>query len=313
MVKAALRKVLGDSTASMDELSYVTLDMGASSFLDLSNECESLSIGAAKKIVVAENCVFLAKTRTKIKTVAGDDDKPLLAFFESPDPSVDLYLLVYSDSVDEKGPYYQALLRGGVKVSPVAEFSPQQWKDFIPKYFEKRGSPIESSAIGELMDRIRGDYSLFLSEAQKLLAYENGSSVTLEDVRLLVSSPLEDDAFHLSNALTKGDIKTALSIYRDLRTQSVDPISLIRLLGNQFRFMNEVAYLKSQNANASGIAATLKCSSYRVSVTLDNLRKIHDGSLNNALDGLYQCESSVMGGRMDQDLAFSLFLANFAL
>lgn len=313
MVQGALKKLVTTSFPNRDELNYVCLDMGVTTLLELANELEALPLGYERKCVVAENCFFLAKSRSKTKLQKGDDDGPFKAFLDNPNPDIDLFLLVYSDTLEERSPYYQALLKDSAKINPVKEFTPQEWREFIPRYFEKRGSTIAPSAVNEILARIQGDYALFLCEGQKLLAYAAGGEITLESVRLLVNEPLEDDAFHLSNALSKGDVKGALSIYRDLRTQGVEPVSLTRLLANQFRFLNEVRYLGGQGLSNGAIASKLQASSFRVNIALDNLRKMKDESLNQALEGLYQCEYSIMSGKLDASLAFSLFLANFSL
>jgi DNA polymerase-3 subunit delta len=168
-------------------------------------------------------------------------------------------------------------------------------------------------AINEIQNRIAGDYARFLNEGQKLVAYSNGEKITKAVVESLVSEPLEDDAFRLSNALTRGDVKNAIRIYQDLRVFSAEPISLIHLLANQFRFLNEVRYLQSSGLGSSQISGALQCSSMRVSIALDNLRRMGEDSLNNALDGLYDCEVSILTGKCDPDMAFSLYLANFTL
>ena len=185
--------------------------------------------------------------------------------------------------------------------------------DYIARFFEKRSVPIDNLAINEIQDRIQGDYARFLNEGQKLVAYSGGEAITKQDVETLVSEPLEDDAFHLSNALSRGDVKNALRIYNDLKVFSAEPIALIRLLANQFRFLNEVRYLQTSGLTNSQIAGALQCSQMRVNISLDNLRKMSEETLNNALEGCYNCEKSILTGKCDPDLAFSLFLTNFSL
>jgi DNA polymerase-3 subunit delta len=221
--------------------------------------------------------------------------------------------LAYSDALDERSDFFQALLADGARINPVSEFSKEQWHDYIARFFEKRNVAIEPMAINEIQNRIAGDYARFLNEGQKLVAYSNGEKITKAVVESLVSEPLEDDAFRLSNALTRGDVKNAIRIYQDLRVFSAEPISLIHLLANQFRFLNEVRYLQSSGLGSSQISGALQCSSMRVSIALDNLRRMGEDSLNNALDGLYDCEVSILTGKCDPDMAFSLYLANFTL
>jgi DNA polymerase-3 subunit delta len=314
MVKGALKKLMQTSCPNPDAMNYVSFDLGVTPLLDVANECLSLPLGYDKKTVVAENCFFLEKSRSKPKYLKGDDPKAFLAYLQNPDPAIDLYLLVYSDSLDEKERFLPSSFSfDGARINPVSEFSKEQWHDYIARFFEKRNVAIEPMAINEIQNRIAGDYARFLNEGQKLVAYSNGEKITKAVVESLVSEPLEDDAFRLSNALTRGDVKNAIRIYQDLRVFSAEPISLIHLLANQFRFLNEVRYLQSSGLGSSQISGALQCSSMRVSIALDNLRRMGEDSLNNALDGLYDCEVSILTGKCDPDMAFSLYLANFTL
>jgi DNA polymerase-3 subunit delta len=313
MVKGALKKLLDETLPTRDPMNSVSLDMGVSTLLELSNECLALPLGYGQKAVVAENCFFLAKTSGKIKMPKNDDAAPLLSFFGNPDPNILLYLLVYSEELDERSPFYQALVKGQAKMNPVSQFSEGQWKSFIPRFFEKRNVKIDSAAVDELLERIGGDYAQFLNEAQKLIAYAGCENVTVEMVDILVAPPLEDDVFQLSNALTRSDNRKALAIYKDLKTRAVDPIPLINLLTRQFSFMDQVAFLSAQGQNNAAIALKLKCSSGRVNATQYSLRKIKKDSLGKALEGLYAGELAILTGKEDPDLVFSLYLANFSL
>jgi DNA polymerase III delta subunit len=313
MVQGALNKLFHASGETHDAMNFVSLNMRETTLLELLGECQALPLGYPKKTVVAEDCFFLEKSRSKPKLQKGDDEKPFLAYLADPDPSIDLYLLVYNDGLDERGPYFQALKKAGAKFSQVPTFTPEQWQQFISNYFVKRGCEIDMSAVSELQDRCGGDYAMFLSEGQKLLTYAQGERITKKTVELLVSAPLEDDAFHLSNALSKGDVKKALSIYQDLKVQNVDEVPLIRLLAGQFRFLNEVAFLSHKGYDSGSIGNALSCSSFRVNIALDNLRKMKDESCNDALDALYRCEYSILSGKVEAGLAFSLFLANYHL
>jgi DNA polymerase-3 subunit delta len=313
MVKGALKKLMQTSCPAPDPMNFVSFDLGVTPLVDVANECLSLPLGYDKKTVVAENCFFLEKSRTKPKYLKGDQPEALLSYLENPDPAVDLYLLVYNDALDERGDFFKALLKDGARINPVSEFTKEQWHDYIARFFEKRGVRIDGMAIAELQNRIGGDYARFLNEGQKLVAYSAGEPITKTVVEALVNEPLEDDAFRLSNALTRGDVKNAIRIYRDLRVFSAEPISLIHLLANQFRFLNEARYLQSSGLSNAQIAGALQSSPMRVSIALENLRRMGDETLDNALDGLYDCEVSILTGKSDPDLAFSLYLANFTL
>jgi DNA polymerase-3 subunit delta len=313
MVQGALKRLLEEAFPKRDALNFVTLDMAVTPTTELTNECLNLPLGCDKKAVVAENCSFLGAG--KFKYLKDDDGgKSLLAYLENPDEAISLYLLVYDSDLSLRSPLYKALLKAGAKINPVSVFTKDQWTAYITKFFAKREVTISADAIAELSKRVDGDYATFLNESQKLLTYlGEGKEITLNDVKTLVSAPLEDDAYTLANALAAGDLKGALKIYRDLASASVDEVTLIHLLANQFRFLNEVRYLASQHLSDEEIGSTLFASPIRVRIARKNLLAMKEDSLPNALEKLYQCEFRIMTGQMSEDLAFSLYLATFSL
>jgi DNA polymerase-3 subunit delta len=314
MVKGAAKKVIKATFPERNPLNYVSLDMGVTTLEELAYECTSLPLGYDKKAVVAENCFFLEKRKSSPRLLKGDNEKAFLKFLDSPDPNINLYLLVYSDILDEKGKFYPLLLKAGATLSAVAEFTPSQWQIFIPSFFAKRGIKIDSDAANELLNRTEGNYGNFLNEAGKLVCYANKSlHISLDDIKALVLAPLDDDAFHLSNALCRGDVKKAFHIYRDLEKQNIEEVYLIHTLANQFRYLNQVLYLSKNGKDENEISTLLHCSNARTRVSLANLRRMNDETCAKALNSLYQTEKAILSGEKSAPLAFSLFLTNFSL
>ena len=313
MCKTALRKVLKNDLPERDEMNYVELDMGKERLIDLANECESLPLGYDKKAVVAENFFYLEKTKTKQKPQKGDVADDLLNFFRKPDSNISLYILVYSEALDENGEFCKALKEGGAKFTSVNSFGPDQWPVVVNNFFEKRNTKINADAVKELILRVNNDYSAFLNEAMKLVTYANGETVTKQTVETLVSQPLEENMFELSNALTRGEKKKALNVYNDLKVNNTRGISLMTALVKQLTFLHQVQYLYNNGLNPQAISKELGCSLGRANASLYSVRKMSDKCLEKAIEDLYQAELGVMTGKVDEDLAFNLFLANFSL
>lgn len=311
LVERALKKVMKDNVSPNgdDPLSKVSLDLSSNTLLDVYSECVNLPLGSERKTVIVRGAFFLEKRRGGLKLQKGDDEKPLLSYLDNPDPNIDLYLLVYNDSLDLKGPFFVCLNKAMAKVSQVNELSKEEWPPFIERHFAKLGIVLLPGASRELSKRIAGDYGRFESESEKLAAYaSNGSPLSVSDIAKLVHEPLEEDAFKLSNALTKGNLKEAFSIYYDLKTLGVEEVSLIILLGGQFRFLDMVSYLSRNGQSAGSIAARLHCSLGRASFSISNLSRL-SFSPKKGLQSLYLAEKRILTGEMDAPLAFSLFLA----
>ena len=175
--------------------------------------------------------------------------------------------------------------------------------------FVRKGATITQDALDELVVRCGDDVSKFTSEATKLSLYKN--EINIDDVRLMVSARLEDNAFNMCEALIQGKISKALKIYYDLRINKEEPVRLISLLASQFRFLTQVSYLLSKNMTFDAIASELKCHPFRVKKSSQSLVMISQKALRNILDELYKEDIAIKSGEKDPYLTFELFLINF--
>lgn len=295
-----------------DEFNYVSMNMATTRLNDLADECAYLPLGTERKCVLAFDCAFLAKTKGKYKYQSDDGPDKLLQYCQNPNAFIDLYLLVHSEAIDDKNPIVKAVVNtGSVKGIPIPK--PEEWVTYATKYLAAKGAPIDADAARELVKRDDGDYGRFINDLQKLEAYANGEPITLKAVTMLITPKVEENTFAMSNALTRGDVAKAIEIYNDLKSHSVDEISLINSLAIQFTFMDMVRYLDAKGTPSGQIASELFTSPKRVEVTLRNLYRIKPDSLPRILDELYECEKSILTGNVAPDFAFQRFLANYRI
>jgi len=310
MAQSIVQGMVKKDYLERDECNYVCFDMGVTPLNELAKECGFIPLGYEKKAVIAENCAFLGKSQTKYKYQKGDGPNALLAYLQNPDPAIDLYLLLFSEDIDAKSDLVKAVKDNG-DIKQVKEMTPDQWLIYIESYFTKRGYEIDKDAVKELSKRTDGDFASFLNEAQKLMCYSGGDKIDIKAVVAMVSPKLDDDAFHMSNALTRGDAEAALRIYRDLKVHSVDEVRLVNLLANQFIYMDQVRFLDAKGLNSNEIARELGGSPIRADITRRSLYRIKEAELLKTIEKLYQLDYDILSGRLDPKYAFSLFLANF--
>ncbi|MCQ2742925.1 MAG: DNA polymerase III subunit delta [Bacilli bacterium] len=312
MCQMAVSKFINADYPQRDEFNYVSFDMGVTDLRTLAEECQMLPLGYDKKCILAENCWFLEKTTGKKEFAKSDKPEFLLEYLNNPDPSIDLYLLVYSDSLDEKSEMFKAIERNG-QLKHVNQLTPDQWLQWIDAQFKKKGKGIDADALKEFFARTGDDLASIINESNKLICFSNGEKVTLPMVAEMVPPKLEDDSFRMINALMRGDNESAMRIYKDLKIHSIDEVRLINMLASQFRYLDEVRFLDAKGLRSDQIAKELGGSPYRVTMALKNLRNMTESSLIQTMEDLYKYESAILSGEMDAELAFTLFLANYEL
>lgn len=312
LAKTRAKILVRKSLPVRNETNYVSFNMSVTSVKELASECEFLPLGEEKKVVVAENCAFLEKA-VKGKAKANIEGlEELAAFCKRPSDYVDLYLLVNADKLDEKNPIVMAVRKEG---NVIEERKPDEayFRAAMGNFLQKRNMGIDPRAADELLRRVGDDFGRFSNDLRKLEIYSTGEDITLEAVKTLVAPKLEDDAFAVSNALLRNDVKEAFRIYRDLKVANTDEIVLISLLSNQFRFMDQVFYLDAKGYGSGQIAEQLSAHPYRVSKTLQSLEMAGSETIAKILDDLYLADKAILTGSSSGEFAFSRFLANFTI
>ena len=125
----------------------------------------------------------------------------------------------------------------------------------------------------------------------------------------MVSRPLEDDVFELSNALLNKDRKRIMKLYSDLKLLKIEPINLIALLANQFRLIMQVLILRKEGKKESEIATMLEVHPYRVRMAVKHSYNYSLTDIKKILVDLANLDAKIKTGEADRYVDFELFLA----
>ena len=268
----------------------------------------SLPLGSDKKVLVVTEPYFLSNEKEKVSFDKEQDFDSLIKYLHNPSTATDLIFFLETREINTKNEVYK-VLKEKAKIMPQDVLTEEMLKNMGMGIFVRKGATITQDALDELVVRCGDDVSKFTSEATKLSLYKN--EINIDDVRLMVSARLEDNAFNMCEALIQGKISKALKIYYDLRINKEEPVRLISLLACQFRFLTQVSYLLSKNMTFDAIASELKCHPFRVKKSSQSLVMISQKALRNILDELYKEDFAIKSGEKDPYLTFELFLINF--
>lgn len=306
MIKKRLNRLLKERVKEVDDNNVSKLEYGKVEVDEIIDELEFCPLGVSRKVVVIDHAEFLAKPYDKKVSDS------LLPYASVSADDIDIIFVLRNNNIDEKSPVFKALQNNG-QIFYFQELSKSDWRKYVEKYFKERDFEIEEKAVNELVVRVNNDLSTFLNEAEKLILYkEDNHHISLLDITTLVSPPIEDNVFQMSNALFRGDNALALSIFRDLKlfgSKLVD--SLIPMLASQFRFMFDVIYLNQCGLNRSQIAHELGASDIRVKMANINARGRSLNLIKDALIQLANIDYLSKCGKLDRLYAFELFLINF--
>ena len=308
MIKTRLAKLVKEQLPVVDDFSFVRYNAKETTVQDIVSDAITLPLGYERKMVVIDDAYFLSNSKTKEKIDKDQDFDKLIDYLNHPSAATDLVFTLNATTFNVKSDIGK-LLKNKAMIYELTDIDAASWPEYVKRYFAKYNIKIDASAINQLIARTQSDATLFVSEAQKLMI--NSDYITLELVEALVPRPIEENSFALSNALVKGKIDEALSIYRDLKTHAEEPVMLISLLARQFRLMLKVLYLSNQGLSQVDIAKKLGIHEYRVKLAINSQRNLNETRLLSILERLYELDYNIKSSQIDRFFGFELFLINF--
>ena len=311
-LKSQTKNIVKKSLDTIDAINYVKHDASYTLVQEIVDDANYLPLGYDHKAVVVDNCYFLLKEKGRNKIESDQNYQELIDYINHPDESCDLIFLANtSDSeIDKKNEIYQAIEANG-KVIVLEEPKNNEWHQVVAHYFKEKWpeTQIDNDAIYELARRTEGDYASLFNNGSKLALFTD--HIHFDDVTLMVTRPLEENAFLLFNYLLDNKNIEAVSLYRDLKSNNVEPVTLISMIANQFRLLNRVSYLARKRYEVDAIAQELNINPVRAKILRKNSFVISSKRINQTLEDLYQLDLNIKSGLVDRFYSFELFLINF--
>ena len=308
-IKSRVKKIIKENLPENDEMNLVKFDASNVLIQEIVDEANYVPLGYDHKIVIADNCYFLLKSKPKNKIEADQNYSELMNFLLHPSDDCDLVLTVPSLAIAKTSDIYKKIEEVG-KIVEIPDLDQNGWKDGVRKYcLDNAHLKIDNDALIELADRTAGDVALLQTSVAKLSLYTD--HVTYDDVILMVARPLEDNTFLIFNYLISGHNTDAIALFRDLRVSNVEPVTLISMLGNQFRLLDQVFYLYKNGKSDDEIAKELNIKPGRVYILKKNISLVSEKAIHRTLNDLFDLDLQIKSGLVDRFYAFELFLINF--
>ena len=311
-LKSQMKSIVKKSLKEIDPMNFVKFDGSLTLIQDIVDEANYIPLGYDFKAVIVDSPYFLLKEKSRNKIESDQDYDKLKNYLANPNPDCDLIFLANtSDSdIDKKNEVVQLIEKNG-QVVTLSEPKQEQWTEVVKHYFQEKWPEVtvDSDAVNELARRTDGDYASLFNNGSKLALYTD--HIRFADVTMMVTRPLEENAFMLFNYLVDDKNMDAVTLYRDLKSNNVEPVTLISMIANQFRLLNRVSYLARHGYAPEDIAKELNINPVRAKILRKNSFVISGSRINQTLEDLYQLDLQIKSGLVDRFYSFELFLINF--
>ncbi len=185
-------------------------------------------------------------------------------------------------------------------------------KAFIKNELE--GYSVKQDVINELDFYCQGDITKIKNECLKLKNYKlDEKTITIDDVHELVTRKLVDSQdliFSLTRSICEKDKKKSLKEYKELLEYNFDVLSIIGLLGSQFRNIYQVMLLNDRNLNNKEIADMLGEKEFRIKKTKELISYYSESEILNIMKMLSDIDLRIKTTDTDSYNEFELFILN---
>ena len=283
---------------------------------ELRNKCGAAPFWSSHRLVIVNGLlgrfeVKQSKPRSgKGKSGNGLGEWEGLASYIEQMPETTVLMLV-----DEEVKGSNPLLK---KISPLAEVKTfpllrgKDLKEWIRQRVKKEGGDITPQAVDLLAELIGGDLWAMDGEIRKLLLYNQARSISVDDVRQLVSHVQEASIFALVDAVAEGRTESAQRILHRLYDEGVAPTYILVMITRQFRLIAQARDLgkglsRLQIQDRLGLKQ-----SYVVDKTLSQAKLYDFEGVKQAYNKLLETDLAIKTGKYSDKLALELLVTELA-
>jgi DNA polymerase-3 subunit delta len=199
---------------------------------------------------------------------------------------------------DQRSRAYKALLKAD-KVVKFELLSAPKLMAWVRAEVERQGGEIEPAAARELVAATGEDQWRLAEEITKLVNYE--PKVQVAAVKELVEPSLERSIFDLVEAMSSGNLASALAGYRGLLEQRISEMYMLTMI--QWQLRNLLLAKTSPDISPSELAARAGLSPYVAGKVAAAQSKLKEAILEQAFAEAVDCEYDIKTGRVRAEAA----------
>jgi len=301
LIDQKLNALKKEYPVSEPDLNDTRIDCRELTAKQIINEISSVPFFSDYRFIVLTHPYFL--TGEKFKGDKNEEiDELITALSHTSD---DMVVVIYAPGkLDERKKWTKTLKKVGTSF----EFDhpePHRLKAICTKAFRTRNTVIDEDALELLILRAGDNLMSLQNETDKLCLFSN--RITIEDVKRLVTKPLEENAFELTGAILKRDLNKVLTIYRDLMTKNEEPIRLIALMASSLRTLYQVKLLDRKGYNDQEIGKYLDMNPYRLRYIRQDTKNFELDDLLKLIHELSELDLQIKRGLIDKYQGIELF------
>ena len=271
------------------------------------DQADTLPFFADRRVIILENTGFLGKSKPDISAMS---DRLAAYLPKAPDTT---FWIFNEESVDKRKKLYKAIKDRGL-ILACENLDDRTLRSWTAGLFKTRGVQINARNLDYFLSRTGTDMFNILTEAEKLAAYTSQQGVVeARDIEAVCSIHLEDRIFDMIDAVTAGNVDTALAMYMELIGLQTAPQPILALIERQLRILLQVRELSASRMDYSEIAKRTGQNAYFVkSKYLPAALRFREKALEDGLRSCVQADQDYKSGLISDRLAVEMVLVKLS-
>ncbi len=266
-------------------------------------EASYVSLFDEKKYLIVKNANFFGKEKLS------DKESDLLnTYLEHPYPNTVVFFITYEELDKRKG-YTKKILENYT----VKEINAPKGYE-LTNEIKKRTSmyKIPDPAIKYLIESSLNNFDLIMNEISKFeLIFNKGESISLGQMKSLVSENLNENLFKFTDAVVNRNIEEAFKLLKDFLNVKTDPLQLFNLLVREFRLLYYYKIYEKKQYTNKEIGKNLGLQEWQVNKIIKNATNFHEDDLKDYLISLADIDYQIKSGKVDKTIALYTFLVGY--
>lgn len=261
----------------------------------LIESAETLPFMSDRRLVVVKDPALLTGGGRASKEMEADADR-LCQWLKNPPPDCVTVFYLHGEGDGRKKLFtFIAKNHAAVKFDLLEDRELSKWVAAQLKPDKKK---MEPAALTELTFLAGRSLSRLASELEKLRAYaQDRPTVTVDDVRAVVTPSLESSVFRLVDAVIDRDLQTAGQLTALLTEQGESALGILAMLTRQVRFMAYMKVMRDAGEPLASVEKKLAMNHYGAQRTERQIRRFSAETLMDAYRDCVDADFSVKSGQ----------------
>ena len=297
LINEYLEKIKGERQIE----NIIKYNLEETTLIDIIEDALYIDLFNNDKMIIVYNSYFL--NDLSMDTTILED------YFNHKNEKTLLFFISDKEKLDERKKIVK-LFKNENKIKQFNKLEEKTLEEKIKEKLKSQNFEIDFLALKELINRCKNNYQDILNEINKLILYkDNEKNITIEDVKKVVSKPLEDNIFKLLGAITENNKKQIFDIYEDILNTGEDPIKILVMVANEFRLIYEVKIMN--NLNEQELSNIMKIHPYRIKKAKEKTYSYTKEKLEIILNKLSDLDYNIKSGNVDKYAGLELFLIEY--